>query len=264
MEPKIFERIENAKPVDFGDILSKSFNLFKTSWQEALFHALVSLIVLIPFLIIVYVPLILISMEAGRFGGSYYYDPYYNDYYSDPSMAYGVLFWIGYVVVILLLSVAIQVFTIAIAAHFYKVLQRDDTQKDIEVGGYFVYLQGNFGKILLISLATMGIALLATLLCYLPIFYVMVPLQLIVPIFAFNKELSVSDLIKAAFKLGNKYWLTVFGLIIISGLIAQLGLFLCIIGIFFTAFFVHIPMYYFYKDSIGFEDVEPPGDQVVL
>ena len=99
----------------------------------------------------------------------------------------------------------------------------------------------------------MGIALLASLLCYLPLLYVIVPLQLLIPLYAFNRETSASELINSSFKLGNKYWLTVFGLIIISQFLAQLGVILCFIGLFFTVNFVHVPIYLFYKDSLGFD-----------
>ena len=81
----------------------------------------------------------------------------------------------------------------------------------------------------------------------------MVPLQLLVLFFAFNPELSVSEIVKASFKLGNKYWLIIFGLTFISSLIAQIGILLCIVGVFFTAYFVHVPMYFLYKDTIGFD-----------
>lgn len=118
-----------------------------------------------------------------------------------------------------------------------------------------MFLKGkNLKKVMVLSLATVGISLAAVLLCYLPIFYVMVPLQLFVVIFAFNEDLSVSDIIKASFKMGNKYWLITFGLIILSSLIAQIGIIFCFVGVFFTAFFVHIPIYYLYKDTVGFDD----------
>ena len=147
----------------------------------------------------------------------------------------------------------VQAIAFGITAHFLKVLQKEDTGHPEEVGGYFDLIKGNYQKLLILSLATFGIALLAILLCYLPIFYVMVPLQLLVLFYAFNPELKVNEIIKASFKLGNKYWLTIFGLVIISSIIAQLGILLCIVGVFFTAYFVHIPMYYVYKDSIGFD-----------
>ena len=45
-----------------------------------------------------------------------------------------------------------------------------------------------------------------------------------------------------------------FALIFISSLIAQLGVILCFVGVFFTAYFVYIPIYYFYKETIGFTE----------
>ena len=67
-------------------------------------------------------------------------------------------------------------------------------------------------------------------------------------------KLSVSDIVKGAFKLGNKHWIYVFGFYIIASQVAQLGVLLCIVGIIFTASIVHLPVYYFYKDTIGFDE----------
>ena len=46
-------------------------------------------------------------------------------------------------------------------------------------------------KVIILSLATLGISIAAMLLCIIPLFYVMVPLQLLVIMFAFNPKLSV-------------------------------------------------------------------------
>ena len=40
MENPVFQKIENANKPDFGDILSKSFELFKKVWEQALYHVL--------------------------------------------------------------------------------------------------------------------------------------------------------------------------------------------------------------------------------
>lgn len=247
MKSNIFQRIENSKSVDFGDILSKSFELYKKVFTEGLMHTLITMVVIIPFMLVVYIPILPMYMDMLQYGG----DPYY---YSDPLVDYSVVWWIGYALVVFALSFLMQVVSIAIYAHFYQVMKKVDTGSQEEIGGYFAVLQGNFSKIFMLSLASFGIALLATLLCYLPIIYVMVPLQLILPIFVFNKELSVSEIIKAAFKLGNKHWLIAFGLILVSGIIASLGVIACYIGVIATAFFTHIVMYYFYKESVGFDD----------
>lgn len=254
MESNLFQKIENSKSVDFGNILSKSFELYKKVFNIGLMHTLVSLVVVIPFILIVYIPILPIYIDMLSGG----YDPYY--YGNDPFMDYSILWWVGYVIVVLLLSFLLQLVTISIYGHFLLALRNADTGSSHEIGGYFDLLKDHFGKILLLSLATMGIAILATLLCYFPIFYVMVPLQLILPIFVFNQKMSVSDIVKAAFKLGNKYWLILFGLIIVGGILSSLGAIACYIGLIATAFFTYIVIYYFYKDSVGFDDDFTPTE----
>jgi len=251
MEHPIFQKIDRSSKPDFGEILSKSFQIFKDLWVEGLLHGLLSMLFVIPLLIVVYAPLMpmYIDMLSGR-----HYDPYYDPYYYDAGYEPTFLWLIAYMFIILALSFVVQIFVFAINAHFYKCIQKADTGEPEDTGSYFIFLKGNFGKILLLNLAAMGIAILAALLCYLPLFYVMVPINLITVFFVFNPNLSVGDTIKACFKFGNKYWLIIFGLIIVSSLIAQLGIILCFVGVIITAYFVHIPLYYLYKDSIGLDE----------
>ena len=109
---------------------------------------------------------------------------------------------------------------------------------------------------------SVGIAFAAALLCMLPLFYVMVPLNLIPLFFAFNPDLSAKELLKASFKLGTKKWLLIFGLTIVAGFAAQVvGMFLCFVGIIVTASFSFIPQYMVYKKAIGFSEVEEEKPQ---
>ena len=94
------------------------------------------------------------------------------------------------------------------------------------------------------------------MLCYLPILYAMVPLHWIFPMFIFNTNLSVSEIIKAAFKFANKNWLVFFGLGFVCLIISGLGVILCYIGIIFTAFFTYIATYVTYRDTIGFDGAD--------
>ncbi|MCT8340577.1 hypothetical protein MG296_10965 [Flavobacteriaceae bacterium TK19130] len=262
MEKSIFSKIEKALKPDFGNILTKSFDLFKESWVEGMVHVLISLLVVIPFLIIIYVPLIPIMIADARRSSYDYYDYGYG-YEYNPFEEYAWPLIVGYFLLIIVFTFFMQVFNYSIYAHFYRVLKQKDVGVQKPIGGYFSMAQKHFGKLLLLSLASVGIALLAALLCYLPLFYVMVPLQLFIVILAFNPELSVSEVIKASFKLGNRFWLIIFGLIIIGGLIAQLGIILCGIGIIATASFVHFPMYYLYKDTVGFDEVPTETDPLI-
>ena len=246
MEHPIFQKIENANKPDFGDILSKSFDLFKKVWEQALYHVLITMVAVVPMILLIYVPyIIFIFSISGQ-------DPYGG--YDQPDMTPYIPGLIVYALVVFLLIFIVQAIVLGVAAHFYQVLKKMDHEEETDVGGYFDIVKNNFKKLLLLSLATFGIALLATLLCYLPVFYVMVPLQLVGVFYAFHPDLSVTDLLKACFKLGNKFWLTIFGLILIASIIAQAGMILCIVGVIFTAYFVHIPIYYVYKDAIGFEE----------
>ena len=236
-------RIENAKPLDFGDILSKSFELFKKVWVQALLTGIVGILIAIPFILVIYLPFV----------------PYYVMALAEGSEAefmenVPVMVIVGWFVLVLVISFVLQTFVLSINGHFMHVCKNADLEGRSEGPGYFYLVKKHFTKLLLLSLATMGIALLAALLCYLPLFYVLVPIQLFLPMIVFNEELSVSEVIKLSFKLGNKFWLMIFGLMIVSGIMASLaGLILCGIGMIVTSFYQYIVIYYIYKDTIGFD-----------
>lgn len=81
-----------------------------------------------------------------------------------------------------------------------------------------------------------------------PIIYAMISLNLLTVIYAFNPEVSGSNLIKASFDLGNKKWFITFGITFIAGLTAQMvGMLLCGIVVFVTYSFTMILLYFIYK-----------------
>lgn len=247
MQDDIFKKIENAKPLDFGEVLSQSFDLYKKSFSQGLIHTLIAIIIGIPFLLIIYIPVLPMYVEILQNAGDPYYEPSALNTYS-PVMI------IGWVILVFLLSLIMQVVNYSIYGHFFKQLKNIDYGTQEDEGGYFTLLQKHFGKILLLTLAMTGIAVAGALLCYLPLFYLMVPLHWFFPIFVFNEELSVSEVIKAAFKLGNKYWLVFFGLGIVVSIIASIGMIVCYIGLIATLFFTYIATYVAYKHTIGFGD----------
>ncbi len=257
MEHPIFKKIENSKKPDFGDILSKSFELYKKTFSVGLIHGLISLAVVIPFLLIVYIPIIPTYIELIEHSGDPYYQPTFLEDFS-PVM---IIVW---VLIVFVMSFLMQVLNISIYGHFFKALKNEDLNTTDDIGGYFTIAKNHFGKIIVLSLASMGVALLAALLCYFPIFYVMVPLQLVIPIFVFNQEMSVGDIVKAGFRLGNKYWLIFFGLIFVSAIFSAIGVIACYIGVIATMFFSYIVTYYMYKDTVGFEDGPPEKENTLF
>lgn len=260
MSYNLFEKIEKSAPVDFGDIFSKSIELFKKVWIHGFVHLLISMVIVIPLFLVIYIPVFALA------GFSEFENGYMD--YEDQALRFEELsvgLTILFVILVVIISMIATAFQLGITAHFYRVCKHMDLGLP-QNSNYFMFFKGKYlGKIFTLAISTFGIALLATLLCYFPVFYVMVPLQLLGVIFAFNPDLSASDLIKASFKLGNKIWLIAFGLIFISSLLAQLvGMLLCFVGIFFTASFVYMPIYYIYKDTIGFDQEIEEFDNTLL
>lgn len=252
MKHSIFQRIENANKLDFGDILSKSIELFKKVWEEALYHVLITIAVTIPIVIAIYIPYVIFILSMTDHRTFNFFHRY--EFYGQPEITSYLPLLIPYILIAFVLLIIVQALSFGIIAHFFKVLKKIDTGSSEDIGGYFDLIQKNFNKLFLLSVTTFGISFLAVLACYFPIFYVMVPLKIMIVIYAFHPDMSVSDIVKASFKLGNKFWLIIFGLIIIGSLLAQLGILFCFVGILFTAFFVHIPIYYVYKDAIGVDE----------
>lgn len=244
---QLFEKIEKSNPIDFGNIFNKSIDLFKKVWLQGFIHLLISMVILVPLILLMYVPIFAMAGISG-------YEDAYGEYpaqFEDLPIGIMILF----IALVIVVSFVGSAFQLGITAHFYRVCKQVDLGLP-QTNNYFMFFKGKYlGKLFTLAIASFGIALLAALLCYLPIFYVMVPLQLLGVIFAFNPDESPSDLIKASFKFGNKIWLIAFGLIFISSLLAQIvGMILCFIGVFFTASFVYLPIYYMYKDGLGFEE----------
>ncbi|MBU2939872.1 hypothetical protein KO494_10010 [Lacinutrix sp. C3R15] len=237
-------RVQNAKTLDFGDIFNKSIELFKKVWIQGMVMILLSILIILPFYLLMYLPLI----------GAGIIDPYMfesNTY--GQSSAFNPILMFPFFLFMLVFGLIASVISFGMRAGFYRICK----MKDLDEAGkedYFFYLRKPYlSKLIKLSLATFGISLAAILLCYLPIFYVIVPITLMNVIFAFNPEQSVSEIIKSGFVLGNKKWLITFGLIIISSILASIvGMIMCFVGVFITASFAYIPAYYIYKESVGF------------
>ncbi len=238
---EIQQKIKYAKQLDFGNLLNESIELFKKVWLQGLLMLLIIFAFVIPFMIVIYVPMVFFSIadteSPGFFGG-----------------------WEAIAVIFFVTAYLLFVFIMLVVTFGLKVgLFRIMRQKDMGVIGkddYFFFLRKPYlSKTINLSLAYFGISLLAMLLCMFPLIYVMVPLSLLVVMYAFNPEISNSNLIKASFDLGNKKWFITFGITLVAGFMAQMvGMLMCGIGILATASFAAIPLYLIYKEVIGFDE----------
>lgn len=244
----LLEKIGNAKALDFGTILNESIELFKKTWLQGFLLQLFTVIVMMPLIIILYLPLIGMMIAQQENG---YSDPEaFSGFFAGMSILY-ILFVIVGIFVLGAISMALN-------AAFFRIMKKLDYNEAVTTSDFFYFVKGKYlSKIFVLMLASMGVAILAVLLCYLPIFYVMVPLTYFSLIYAFNPELSVGEIVKASFKLGNKKWLITFGTMFVASFLSQIvGLLLCGIGLLFTAPFVYHPIYLIYKNVVGFNGTD--------
>lgn len=233
------QRIDTAKELDFGQIFNDSIELFKKVWLQGLLITLLSIAFTIPFVIIIYVPLLIFGIADAN-------NPNQFDSLAPIALLFVILAY-------LLFAFAIMVITVGLRAALFKIMaqkERNTVSKD----DYFLFLRKPYlSKTVSVAFAYLGISLVAALLCFFPLIYAFVPLNLMMVIYAFNPEMSTSELVKSSFSLGNKKWFVTFGLIFIASLLAQfVGILMCGVGILFTASFSAIPVYFIYKNSIGF------------
>lgn len=87
----LLEKIETAKQLDFGDILSRTLELFKKTWTQGIILVLLLLLIMLPFFTAIYVPMFNSVMEQVESGG---YDPNDASSYCRSNLAiFNTWFW---------------------------------------------------------------------------------------------------------------------------------------------------------------------------
>lgn len=234
-------RIKNARDLDFGNIFNKSIELFKKVWVQGLIVVLLTMGLMIPFYLIFFIPLMamgIIDPDSMQQGG-------------DPNFAMIIIYY----VMQLVLGFVATVIGFGFKAAFYRICKNKDLGLPNSDDYFYFFKKPHLGKVIKLAAISFGIAIVAMLLCGLPLIYAIVPISFINIIFAFNPDLSESNIVKASFDLGNKKWLLTFGLMFVAGLLAGIvGMVMCIVGIFVTSSFSYIPLYFIYKESVGLDN----------
>tara|TARA_R110002049_G_scaffold5204_1_gene36530 strand:+ start:7329 stop:8138 length:810 start_codon:yes stop_codon:yes gene_type:complete len=250
------EKINNVKPLDFGDILSRSIDLFKKTWLQGFLLMLMFFVIAIPIFIVIYMPMYTALIEQIQSGD---YDP--NDASSlmmqTDSFRYQIL---G-------LTFVMSFFTVAMAAGFYRVVRKIDIGEAFSVSGFFYFFKGKYlGKILTIAALSFLVSLinfafekflspeLATLLSLVISIGFSVYSTLFIVFLAFNPEMESTEIFSLSFNLGTKKWPLIFGLLVVTGIMGFFGIILCGIGILFTISIMYLPPYLIYKDVLGFNE----------
>ena len=235
----IIQRIQANRELSFGTIFSDSFDLFKKVWLQGFITLLLTFVTILPFYIILYIPMIAAGIT-------------YPEAMRDNELPPMVALAMGLLAPVF--AIGVSMFGLALNAAFLKICKQKDVGIESNDDYFFFFKEGRMGKVFTLALYTMGIALLGMVACGIGLIYVLVPLSLIPAFLAFSEELNALEMVKASFKLGNKNWLVIFGLILLTGFVAQLGMLLCCIGILFTAMLSKVPTYFMYKEGVGFEE----------
>lgn len=237
----LLEKIERAKNLDFGTIFNESIELFKKVWLQGFVILLLSMLLMLPFYILMYVPLIAMGVM----------DPESLNNGGEPNLAIMLPIY-GLMIVFAFFAMIIGV---GLKAAFFKICKNKDLNTTANDDYFYFFKKPYFGKTAKIGAISFGLFIGAYVLCFFPIIYMIVPVTMINVIYAFNPDMSASNIVKASFKLGNKKWLIIFGLTFVSGMLAGIvGAIMCFIGILFTSSFSSIPAYFVYKNSIGLDD----------
>lgn len=232
----VSQRINQSGPTEFGSVFNRSVELFKKVWLQGFITLLLTFVAIIPLYVLIYAPMMAMGIA----------DPEAFEHNEMPPAFVGIM-----AVVMPIFSIGTMTVSVCLNAAFLRICRKYDMD---EMGrdDYFYYFKKAYVvKALILSLLMFGLSLLGMLACGLGLIYLVVPMSLFPAFFAFDRDLTAMEIVKSGFALGNKNWLIVFALVIVAGLVAQLGIILCLVGIFFTAMFAKIPIYFIYKDAIG-------------
>jgi len=241
---EIQEKIHKNASVDFGVIFGHAFNLFQKVWLQGFLLQLLGMLVQYGSSVILYVPLMALGFVVDE-----------QSLASEELTTESIIIFIVFIVLYLIIIIVVATFSFGLQAAFYRIVRVKDRNKRTEQGVNFgmFFKKKHIKKVFVLSMAHLGITILAILLCVIPFFYVLIPLQFAVIIFAFHPDVTINEIYKAAFKLGNAKWGITFGLFLVCGFLAIfVGILACFIGIYFTISFVYLPAYLVYKEVVGF------------
>jgi len=149
----------------------------------------------------------------------------------------------------------VSLFSYILYLGFFRVIRQIDHGEAFVFSELFYFFKtASIRKSLGLSVTYITISAIAVLLCFFPLIYVIVPLMFLLPVYAYNPDLSISEIVKVSFNLGNKKWgITFLTLFLNAMLIYVISLVTCGLGGIVVSCFIYLPQYIIYKKVIGFE-----------
>ncbi|TJY37032.1 hypothetical protein [Pontimicrobium aquaticum] len=235
---EILSKIQNAQHLDFGRILDSSINMFKEVWLKGF----LMVIVLAVFIGVLSFLFTTIGLSPDPYSMTWYEDFNFYSYYTS-----NALYSLPQAIIISSVS-------IGLLAGFYRIVKQVDLNELQKDDLFYYFSEGYISKIFMLGIMYALIATIAQLLFFIPYIYVFVPLSFFAVVFSNNPELTETEIVKLSFNIGTKKWLITFGLIFITGILGMLGMIACFVGVLFTMSIYFLPVYFVYRDVVGFED----------
>ncbi len=230
-------KIQNPKKLDFGSILDNVINLFKRIWLKGF----LMILMIMAFAIGVSFVFMFLGISSGN-----------NIFENVENYEKLAVLSTSNIINSIPQTIIISTFSLALLAAFYKMCQQIDAGEQ-ENDDYFIFFKKEyFSKVFMLGIFYAFIVAIAQLLFFIPYIYVIVPLAFVSIIFANNHELSEVEIIKASFSLGNKKWFFTFGSMFVAGILGMLGIIACGVGILFTMSIAYLPVFFIYKEVVGF------------
>tara|TARA_R110002050_G_scaffold184989_1_gene318762 strand:- start:19523 stop:20335 length:813 start_codon:yes stop_codon:yes gene_type:complete len=237
---RLLKKIDNAPALDFGTIINDCIELFKKVWLKGF---LVVLFIIIAAMLIGFLfSAIGLGVQTDLFSNGFNFESFSKFYstnaiYSLPQ------------------TILTSTLTLLFVGAFYRICKQVDLGVNESDDYFYFFKKEYFSKIFMLGIIYAAIATVAQLLFLIPYIYVFVPLSYFAIVLANNPDFSETEIIKVSFAIGNKKWLITFGTMFVAGIISMLGLLGCVIGLFFTMAFVYLPVFFIYKEVIGYQEI---------
>ena len=180
----LLSKIQGSSTIDFGDLFNESVSLFKKVWVQGLILQLISGLIMLPVLIGFYIPYfeLVTSMSSNGVIDT-------PDFMPELISAYGIS---GILWLYLFLAV-VSLFSYILYLGFFRVIRQIYHGEAFVFSELFYFFKtASIRKSLGLSVTYITISAIAVLLCFFPFIYVIVPLMFLLPVYAYNPDLSIS------------------------------------------------------------------------
>jgi len=234
----LIDKIENAKDLSFSAIFDSVIELFKKLWIKGFLAILI--IVVFAFALNIVFSLIGLAPKNSFFLDSINFDKFLKLYSETMLLSIPQ-------------TILLSTLSMGVLAAYYRICKYEVLGQNMPDDYFYFFKKEYFSKLLMLGIIHTAIAVIAQFLFLIPYIYVFVPLTYFTIVFANNPHLSEMEIVKVSFKLGHKKWLLTFGTLVVTGILGGLGALACFVGVFFTMSIVYLPVFFIYKEVVGFD-----------